>query len=102
MLTAAGEIETRVHGLESTRYLDKVHAMKEEREGREPFTLRDETDRIYLGTRSEVVLEDRGLMRNIRIEKGGSSTTVVWNPWLVKAQALSDLGGEAWRRFICV
>jgi len=98
-----GDVATaRLHGLESTRYLDKVAGRKEEREGREPFALSAETDRIYLGTRAEVVVEDRGLMRNIRVEKSGSSTTVVWNPWLVKATAMADLGGDAWRRFVCV
>jgi D-hexose-6-phosphate mutarotase len=98
-----GDISTtKIMGLEGTRYLDKTLDKKEERQGREPFALTAETDRIYLGTKSEVVIDDPGLARRIRIEKSGSMATVMWNPWLVKATALPDLGGDAWRRFVCV
>ena len=30
------------------------------------------------------------------------STTVVWNPGPEKARAVPDIGGDAWRRFVCV
>jgi D-hexose-6-phosphate mutarotase len=36
------------------------------------------------------------------IEKRGSNSTVVWNPWIDKASALADLGAEAWPHFVCV
>jgi D-hexose-6-phosphate mutarotase len=64
--------------------------------------LRDETDSVFMGTKSAVVIEDPGLQRSIRVEKSGSQSTVVWNPWLVKATAMADLGGDVWRSFVCV
>ena len=40
------------------------------------------------------------------IEKRGSNSTVVWNPWQAKASALDDLGwdrgADAWPHFVCV
>ena len=42
------------------------------------------------------------LGRTIRVEKTGSQATVVWNPWLEKATTMTDLGGDAWRSFVCV
>jgi len=36
------------------------------------------------------------------VEKAGSATTVVWNPWAAKARALADLGDDEWPRFLCV
>jgi glucose-6-phosphate 1-epimerase len=40
--------------------------------------------------------------RSVLIEKDGSATTVVWNPWVDKARALPDFGDDEWRRMVCV
>ena len=98
-----GDVEqVRVLGLEGTRFVDKVDGGVEATSGREPLTLAGETDRIYVATKQAVVVEDPVLGRMLRIEKSGSNATVVWNPWLVKATAMTDLGGDAWRSFVCV
>jgi D-hexose-6-phosphate mutarotase len=36
------------------------------------------------------------------VEKTGSTTTVVWNPWHEKASTMADLGDEQWRSMLCV
>ena len=43
---------------------------------------------------------DPVLRRRIVINKQGSASTVVWNPWTT--QALPDLAPEEFRRFVCV
>jgi D-hexose-6-phosphate mutarotase len=45
---------------------------------------------------------DRKLRRKIRIEKSGSASTVIWNPWLAKAQQMPDFGNEEYKQMICV
>ena len=40
--------------------------------------------------------------RRIRVEKSGSASTVVWNPWITKAQQMSDFGNEEYRQVLCV
>jgi glucose-6-phosphate 1-epimerase len=60
-----------------------------------------ETDRVYLNTVGAVDIEDDALHRRTRILKEQSLTTVVWNPWAQKAQALSDLK-DGWMRMVCV
>jgi glucose-6-phosphate 1-epimerase len=103
---AVGDVErAALHGLERARFFDKVEGSVEQavkQAGADPLVLTGETDRVFQGTRSAVVVDDPVLRRHVRVEKSGSLTTVVWNPWLVKAQAMPDLGGEAWRRFVCV
>jgi glucose-6-phosphate 1-epimerase len=100
---SVGDVEqVAVHGLEGTRYVDKVDGGAVKQHGREPLRLTGETDRVFLGTKQAVVIEDPVLQRTMRVEKHGSSATVVWNPWLVKATAMADLGGDAWRSFVCV
>jgi D-hexose-6-phosphate mutarotase len=36
------------------------------------------------------------------VEKGGSQTTVVWNPWIAKAAAMADFGDDEWPKMLCV
>lgn len=100
-LTVSDVEQVKLTGLEGTRFFDKVAGV-ERSHGREPLVLRDETDSVFMGTKSAVVIEDPGLQRSIRVEKSGSQSTVVWNPWLVKATAMADLGGDVWRSFVCV
>lgn len=92
----------RLLGLEGSKYVDKTDDFAERQTGREPLVLTAETDSVFQGTKAAVTIDDPVLQRHVRVEKTGSLSTVVWNPWLVKAQAMPDVGGEAWRSFVCV
>lgn len=91
----------QVEGLEDTDYLDKTDGFRRKTQ-RGPITFGAETDRIYLNTTSACVVRDPLLQRNIRIEKEGSDTTVVWNPWIAKAKAMPDFGDDEWPEMVCV
>ena len=92
----------RVHGLAGTTYLDKTDGMKRKTQGPEPIRIAAETDRVYLGTQATCVVEDPVGGRRLFVEKQGSDTTVVWNPWVAKAKAMSDFGDDEWPRMLCV
>ncbi len=47
-------------------------------------------------------IHDSSLQRRIRIEKSGSLSTVVWNPWVDKAEQMPDFGGDEFQKMICV
>ncbi|WP_115726921.1 aldose epimerase family protein [Actinomyces culturomici] len=36
------------------------------------------------------------------VEKSGSGSTIIWNPWDEGAAALSDVEDDAWPGFLCV
>jgi glucose-6-phosphate 1-epimerase len=100
---AVGDVEAvAITGLENTTYLDKVDAFARKRQGAEPLRLTGETDRVFLGTRTRCVVSDRALGRRLVVDKAGSATTVVWNPWASKAKDIADLEPDGWRRMICV
>lgn len=92
--------QVRVLGLEDGVYLDKVDNFASKQQ-HGAVTFDSETDRVYVDTESECVIEDPGLRRRIRIAKSGSRTTVVWNPWQEKGLPMSDVG-EGWRSMVCV
>ena len=100
---AVGDIHAvAITGLQDTAYIDKVDAMTRKRHGTEPLRLTGETDRVFLGTRARCVLADRALGRRLIVDKTGSATTVVWNPWSAKAAEIADLEPDDWRRMVCV
>ena len=94
--------EVRVTGLAGTGYLDKTQAMKEVLEGVAPIKITGETDRVYLDTAADCVIDDPKLNRKITISKTGSDSTVLWNPWINKAKAMSDFGDDEWPGMLCI
>lgn len=90
-----------ITGLEGGTYLDKV-AGNQRREQTGPITITGETDRVYLDTSADCLIVDSGWQRQIRVAKRGSQTTVVWNPWIEKAQRMVDFGAEEYRQMVCV
>lgn len=92
----------RVTGLDSCAYWDKVgvSALKKQ-VGAISFS--GETDRVYINTAAECVVEDEKLQRRIHIAKSGSLSTVVWTPWTEKANKMGDMGQpDGWREMVCV
>jgi glucose-6-phosphate 1-epimerase len=97
-----GQIEkVRLHGLDGVPYLDKTDSNREKTQSG-AITIVSETDRVYMNTRQLVEVEDEALRRRVIIAKENSLTTVVWNPWVQKAKALSDFGDTEWTRMVCV
>jgi glucose-6-phosphate 1-epimerase len=100
---AVGDVSAaRVSGLEGAAYLDKTDSMARKRHPEEPMRITGEVDRIFAGHRGACVVQDPVLKRSVRVDKRGSATTVVWNPWAERARGLRDLGDDEWRRMLCV
>lgn len=92
----------RVKGLEGCDYWDKVgDSTLRKQDG--PISFAGETDRVYINTAAECVIEDDKLKRRIHIAKSGSLSTVVWTPWVDKANKMGDMGQpDGWREMVCV
>lgn len=93
--------QVRVRGLDGIHYLDKTDRGQTKVQ-RGDVTVTSETDRVYLETTGAVAIDDDVLRRRTRIVKEHSLSTVVWNPWVDKARALSDLRDDDWTRMVCV
>jgi glucose-6-phosphate 1-epimerase len=93
--------QVHLRGLDGVHYLDKTDSNRMKMQ-QGPLVVASQTDRVYLNTRGSVEVEDHSLRRRIIVAKENSLTTVVWNPWVEKAKALSDFGDEEWRQMACV
>ncbi len=91
-----------VTGLEGTTYIDKMDGMKHKPQGADAVVIAAETDRVHTQTRATCVLHDPVLGRTIQVAKGGSDSTVVWNPWIAKSKAMADFGADEWPGMICI
>jgi glucose-6-phosphate 1-epimerase len=101
-LAVADIRQTSVSGLENTIYIDKTDGFKRKTQGNEPVRIAKETDQVHLNTKSTCVVHDSLWNRRIIVEKTGSDSTVIWNPWIDKTAGMSDMAAESWQEMICV
>ncbi|MEL6375259.1 MAG: D-hexose-6-phosphate mutarotase [Pseudomonadota bacterium] len=95
---------TRITGLEGAAFIDTLRDDAVMREAA-PITIDREVDRIYVDAPQAVTIHDEANARRIIVEKRGSASWVVWNPWTAKAARLGDMGDDAaqtYRQMVCV
>jgi glucose-6-phosphate 1-epimerase len=61
-----------------------------------------ETDRIYLDAPPQLSIVDPAWERRIVLTATGSRTAVIWNPWIDRAAAFSDMDNDGWQRMLCI
>jgi glucose-6-phosphate 1-epimerase len=90
-------------GLQGAAFLDNAAGGTGERKIQYEAALRisRETNRIYLDTTSAVEIHDEKLKRVIRVEKSGSQSTVVWNPWTTQ-KLPDDFDPAEHARMVCI
>jgi glucose-6-phosphate 1-epimerase len=100
---AIGDIQqASITGLEGAYYVDKTDGFKRKQREPEPMRFTKETDQVYLNTTAACVIHDPVWSRRIMVEKSGSDTTVVWNPWIEKTKTMSDMASDDWKEMVCV
>jgi D-hexose-6-phosphate mutarotase len=90
-----------ITGLRNASYLDKVNDATC-LEIYPAIPIGCEVDRVYFDTTTTVGIADPGFERKIWVEKSGSNSTVVWNPWIEKSKRLRDFGDDEYLQMVCV
>ncbi len=94
--------QASISGLEGTTFIDKTDGFKRKQLGNQPFEIAKETDQVHLSTQATCVIHDPLWQRRITVEKSGSDSTVVWNPWIDKTKGMSDMAPDDWQNMLCV
>lgn len=89
-----------VSGLHGTQFVEG-RLSPEKRLQTGPVKFDREVDRLFASD-SAVEVQDPQSRRTLIIEKSGSRSTVVWNPWIEKSKRLADLPDDAYHGFLCV
>lgn len=96
-----GDIKkVRVEGLAGIPFVE--NAKQDSAASESPLILQNWMDRIYTDTEGEIRIKDESLNRTIVVQREGSKSVVVWNPWDEGAQGIADLPDAAWHDYICV
>jgi glucose-6-phosphate 1-epimerase len=90
-----------VAGLDGCRYLDATDGYAEKAQQGDIWVA-GEVNRIYTGVANPIRIRDAALGRTIHIEAEGSSSAVVWNPWIETARSMGDLRDDDYLRMLCV
>ena len=93
--------QVRVEGLDGCPYRDTLDGWQEYQQ-HGPLQFTGETDRVYLQLPSRLSIVDPQWQRRILLESSGSTSAVVWNPWIDKAQRLSQFPADAWTGMLCI
>jgi glucose-6-phosphate 1-epimerase len=99
---AVGDIRrVSVTGLGDTTYVDKTAAFMRKQAER-LIRITRETDQVHLNTAARCEIDDPVWRRVIVVEKEGSDTTVVWNPWIEKTRTIADMAPDDWQGMLCL
>lgn len=91
-------LDATVKGLDKKPYLDALTWKDELQDG--DITFNQETDRVYQEVDDRITLVDKN--REIYIKNRGSSSVVVWNPWVEKTKRMSAMKEDAYKHMLCL
>lgn len=95
------EVEAlRIEGLRGLEYRDSAEGNALKRETGIGVLIEGETDRIYHGAPSTLLVREDHRAMGIHTEN--FPDVVIWNPWEEKSRELADLPDDGFRRMLCV
>ncbi len=87
-----------IQGLAGRRYYDALAGEDRVQQGNVFIT--EEVDRIYEEVQYPLLLHDSD--RSVRVDGQGSSSAVVWNPWIDKCREMTDMVYDAYQTMLCI
>ncbi|QOY52093.1 D-hexose-6-phosphate mutarotase [Candidatus Sulfurimonas baltica] len=91
-------LHVAIEGLDKKPYLDALTYKREIQNA--DITFNQEVDRVYQEVSDEVILKDTN--RTLHVENEGSSSIVVWNPWIDKCKRMSAMNDDAYKNMVCI
>ncbi|HOT13707.1 MAG TPA: D-hexose-6-phosphate mutarotase [Bacteroidales bacterium] len=91
-----------VEGLMNAKFYNGPGATQLEAQNVEQLTITKEENRRYIGHSGACSFIDNGYNRKITIEKTGSNTTVLWNPWADTIKTMGDMPSDGYKNMLCI
>ena len=90
--------KVHVEGFAGKSYFDNLTGEEHTQQGY--ITVFEEVDRVYRKVEYPLTLQDQA--RTLHIDAQGSSSAVVWNPWIEKCTAMADMEDDAYKTMLCI
>ncbi len=91
-------LHVEIKGLDKKPYFNALTNSTCRQDG--DITFNQEVDVVFQEVEDKILLKDE--QREISINNEGSSSVVVWNPWIEKCSRMSAMQSEAYKEFVCV
>lgn len=88
----------KIKGLDNKSYFDTLTAEEYIQHG--DITFIQEFDSVFQKVDTVLLLLDTD--KEVSIKNEGSSSVVVWNPWIEKCKRMSAMKEEAYKEFVCI
>lgn len=99
---SVGNISTiSISGLEDVPFQEKAKSEFIQPHSESPLKISGQVDREYYPVSGELTIHDDVLKRDIKIERIGSNSCIVWNVFEGATQ-LSDMNDDDYKEYICV
>jgi glucose-6-phosphate 1-epimerase len=92
--------DATLEGLYGCDYRDAANEDQIIRESGTELQIEGETDRVYHDVKRPISLQAGN--HSLTIQSQNFPDVVVWNPWVERCAALSDMPADAWRQMLCV
>jgi glucose-6-phosphate 1-epimerase len=92
--------DVAIEGLYGFSYVDKVDGSGPKKDSGTQLLIEAETDRIYQNVSRPLLLQAANLSLGMQSE--GFPDVVIWNPWVERCKAFSDMKADDWRRMLCI
>ncbi len=97
--------QTELKGLAGAQYFDQLSQATQQQNGVLIFD--QEIDQIYQTAnqnnfQSLLIKQQNNQKNNINVSQKNANSTVVWNPWITKAQQMSDFPDDGFLEMLCV
>tara|TARA_R100001377_G_scaffold42983_1_gene24257 strand:- start:114 stop:1001 length:888 start_codon:yes stop_codon:yes gene_type:complete len=91
--------QARISGLDASCYIDALDGWTHKTQAGD-VQFNAELDRIYYGNGDNLYLHAGD--NSVVVERQGSESVVVWNPWVDKSLRLSEFPAEGYLRMLCI
>lgn len=96
-----GDIEaSKIYGLNGVPYINKLNDQLKTQ--LDDIVISSELDNVYQPTVADITVYDKSQSRELLIQKQGSQSTVVWNPWEEKSSRMKDFDPGGFRNMVCI
>lgn len=89
----------QIKGTNNCNYFDKVNNCMATQND-DDLCIINETDRIYYRENALIELIDED--SRLQLQHKGSDSSVIWNPWQIKAESMSDFDNDGFQHMLCV
>ena len=90
--------DVKISGLDKKPYLNALTNRMQNQVGDIKF--KAEVDCVYQDVHECLILEDK--KTQVKICNEGSSSVIIWNPWIEKCARMSAMNKDAYKKFVCV